>query len=75
MGTPPSGWKVTVDPADGLATIAPNQTGTINAVITPASDAVAGDYVVTFKSSATEDATGADAQIRFTVETSPIWRR
>jgi uncharacterized membrane protein len=72
-GTPPNGWKVTVDPADGVASIDPGQTGTINAVITPSSDAVAGDYVVTFKATATEDTTGADSQIRFTVETSPIW--
>jgi uncharacterized membrane protein len=73
VGTPPTGWKVTVDPTDGLDTIAPDQTGTINATITPSSDAVAGDYVVNFKSTATEDATGATAQIRYTVETSTIW--
>lgn len=72
-GTPPTGWKVTVDPADGVATIAPKQTATINATITPSGDVVAGDYLVTFKSTATEDTNGADAQIRFTVETSPIW--
>jgi uncharacterized membrane protein len=72
-GTPPNGWKVTVDPADGIQSIDPNQTATINAIITPSGDAVAGDYVVTFKSTATEDTNGADAQIRFTVETSPIW--
>lgn len=72
-GTPPSGWKVTLDPADGVATIAPTKTATINATITPSADAVAGDYVVTFKAASTEDTTGADAQIRFTVETSPIW--
>jgi uncharacterized membrane protein len=72
-GTPPSGWKVVVDPADGIATIQPKQTGTINATITPSGDAVAGDYVVTFKATSTEDTTGADAQIRFSVETSPIW--
>jgi uncharacterized membrane protein len=72
-GTPPNGWKVTVDPADGVATIAPDQTATINATITPSNDAVAGDYVVTFKTASTEDTTGATAQIRFTVETSPIW--
>jgi uncharacterized membrane protein len=73
VGTPPTGWKVTVDPTDGLDTIAPDQTGTINATITPSGDAVAGDYVVNFKSTATEDATGATAQIRYTVETSTIW--
>jgi uncharacterized membrane protein len=72
-GTPPSGWDVTIDPADGVASIEAGQTATINATIKPSNDAVAGDYVVTFKSAATEDTGGADAPIRFTVETSPIW--
>ena len=44
-----------------------------NAVVTPSKDAVAGDYVVNFKSASTEDSSGASAQVRFTVETSPIW--
>jgi uncharacterized membrane protein len=73
VGTPPTGWKVVVDPADGIATIQPKQTATINATITPSGDAVAGDYVVNFKAASTEDVTGASSQIRFTVETSPIW--
>jgi uncharacterized membrane protein len=73
VGTPPTGWTVTVDPKDGLQSIDPNTTGTINATITPSSDAVAGDYVINFKAASTEDPTGASAQIRFTVETSPIW--
>ncbi|HEV8280997.1 MAG TPA: NEW3 domain-containing protein [Candidatus Limnocylindrales bacterium] len=70
---PPTGWKVVFDPADGIATIPPKQTANINATITPSGDAVAGDYVVAFRATATEDATGATSQIRFTVETSPIW--
>ena len=73
VGTPPSGWTVTVDPKDGLDTIAPNQTGNINAVITPSKDAIAGDYQISFKASSTEDSTGATALIRFTVDTSPVW--
>jgi uncharacterized membrane protein len=72
--TPPSGWTVTFDPAS-IDTIAPNATGTVNATITPSSDAVAGDYVVTFN--ANNGASGAtatgSADIRFTVNTSPIW--
>lgn len=72
-GTPPSGWTVTFEPADGIASIAPNASETITATIAPSSEAVAGDYVVTFKASATESTTGADAALRFTVETSPIW--
>jgi uncharacterized membrane protein len=73
VGTPPSGWEVTVDPADGVASIEPEQEATLTATITPNRDAVAGDYVVSFKATSTEDTTGADAQIRFTVEASLIW--
>jgi uncharacterized membrane protein len=72
-GTPPSGWTVTIDPADGLPSIDPGQVGRINASITPSQDAVAGDYVITFKTSSAENATGDSAEIRYTVETSPIW--
>ena len=72
-GTPPSGWTVTIDPADGLQSIDPQQVGRINATITPSGDAVAGDYVITFKTTSTENTTGDSADIRFTVETSPIW--
>jgi uncharacterized repeat protein (TIGR01451 family) len=71
-GTPPSGWKVTFDP-ESIATIAPNESGTITATVTPSADAVAGDYVVSFQSSASESGADADADIRFTIETSPIW--
>ena len=71
-GTPPSGWEVTFDP-ESIATIAPNGTGTVNAVVTPSGEAVAGDYVVSFRSSASEGGADANASIRFTVETSPIW--
>jgi uncharacterized membrane protein len=72
-GTPPTGWTVTVAPEEGLPSIDPQTTGTITATITPSSDAVAGDYVVNFKVVSTENTTGETAQIRFTVETSPIW--
>jgi uncharacterized membrane protein len=72
-GTPPSGWTVTIDPADGLQSIDPQQVGRINATITPSGDAVAGDYVITFKTTSAENTTGDSADIRFTVDTSPIW--
>lgn len=71
-GSPPTGWDVTVDPAT-IDSIAANDTGTFTATVTPSSDAVAGDYVVSFSSSATEQGTSGSASIRFTVETSPIW--
>ena len=70
--TPPSGWDVTFDPAS-LAAIAPGDTGTVNATITPSGEAVAGDYVVSFSAAAAEEAASGSATIRFTVETSPLW--
>ena len=66
----PIGWKVTYDPAT-VPDIAPGQTGTLAATITPSGEAVAGDYVVSFK--AANDRANSSADIRFTVETSPIW--
>ena len=44
----------------------------MTATITPSGEAVAGDYVVSFRSSSAEGAS-ASASVRFTVETSPIW--
>jgi uncharacterized membrane protein len=44
---------------------------TVIATITPSGEAVAGDYVVTF--TAKNAQTTQTAQVRFTVETSPLW--
>ncbi len=70
--TPPTGWEVTFDPATADS-IAPNETATITATITPSGEAVAGDYVVTFSGAAGESAARSTAAVRFTVETSPLW--
>jgi len=70
--TLPSGWKATYDPAGPIDSIAPGQSVTVTANITPATNAIAGDYVATFRASAT----GASAQttnIRVTVETPLNW--
>ena len=70
--TPPSGWTVTFDPADGKVDVpSGTKAGTVTAIITPSADAVAGDYVVSF--SASNDQARSSQDIRFTVETSPIW--
>jgi uncharacterized membrane protein len=70
--TPPSGWTVTFEPADGKVDVPTGtKAGTVTAIITPSGDAVAGDYVVSF--SASNDQARATQDIRFTVETSPIW--
>jgi uncharacterized membrane protein len=70
--SPPTGWEVTFDP-ESLLTIAPGDTGTITATITPSTEAIAGDYVVSFTADAAEGGAEGTAQIRYTVETSPLW--
>jgi uncharacterized membrane protein len=56
-----------------VPSIEPDQEATLTATITSNRDAVAGDYVVNFKATSTEDTAGASAQIRYTVEASLIW--
>ena len=68
----PSGWDVTFDPPT-LPSIEPGAVGTITATITPSSEAVAGDYVVSFTGKSTEGNADSPAQVRFTVETSALW--
>jgi uncharacterized membrane protein len=70
--TAPTGWEVTVDP-ETVPTIAPGDVATITATITPSGEAVAGDYAVSFSVKGAEGGTDDTAEIRFTVETSPIW--
>jgi len=67
--TAPSGWKVAFDPA----TVAVPAGQQIQAVahVTPSSDAIAGDYVATFKATAPEASASTD--IRVTIETSLLW--
>jgi uncharacterized membrane protein len=67
---PPANWNIRFDP-ETVASVDPAVPTTVNAIITPSGDAVAGDYVVSF--TATADQTTATQSIRFTVETSPIW--
>ena len=69
----PTNWTVTYAPSEGIATIAPGATAEITATITPSSEAVAGDYRVSFTASATEGGADATAAVRVTVETSPLW--
>jgi len=70
--SPPTNWTVTFDREGGqMEAIPPGETGVITATITPSGEAVAGDYVVTFDAS--NDETDGSLQIRFTVETSPLW--
>jgi uncharacterized membrane protein len=68
--TAPTGWNVTFEPAT-VETIAAKGSANVVAKVVPSANAIAGDYVVTFR--ATNDQTDARQDIRFTIETSPLW--
>lgn len=68
--SPPSGWSVTFEPKQ-IASIAPNETREVNVKIKPSERAVAGDYMVTLRSSGS--GLSESAQFRTTVRTSTIW--
>lgn len=67
--TPPSGWTVTFDPP--AVNVAPNATESAVARIVPSGEAIAGDYVVTFRAS--NDQANEDFELRVTIETSLLW--
>jgi uncharacterized repeat protein (TIGR01451 family) len=68
-GTGPSDWTIEFD-TPTVESIAPQESVTATAHITPSSDAIAGDYVVTMRAS-TEGA-NESLDVRVTVETPPI---
>jgi uncharacterized membrane protein len=68
--TPPRGWKVTFTP-DTVSDIEPGATADVVATITPADDAIAGDYRLTIRSQVAE--TNDSIEVRATVKTSAVW--
>jgi uncharacterized membrane protein len=66
-GTAPTGWEVSFDPAE-VAAVQPGETAQVTAVVKPASDAVAGDYMMTVRASAGSLSSSAD--LRYTLEGS-----
>ncbi|MFZ0013031.1 MAG: NEW3 domain-containing protein, partial [Acidimicrobiia bacterium] len=68
--TPPNGWDVSFD-TPVIDVIAPGESASVSASITPADDAINGDYVVSFDARAPEADAGTD--IRATVKTSAAW--
>ncbi len=66
----PSGWTTTFAPTS-IATLAPQAANTVTATIKPASDALSGDYDITF--TVTAGTATANVDIRTTVQTSPLW--
>jgi uncharacterized membrane protein len=65
----PTGWKTDFDIPS--ATVPAGKTVNVVAHVTPSSDAIAGDYVTTFK--ATAPVANASADIRVTIQTSLLW--
>lgn len=68
--TAPTKWTVAFDPPT-IASIAPGESATVTAQITPTADAISGDYNVAITAKAAE-ATG-DVTIRVKVETPAFW--
>ena len=67
--TAPTGWKVEFDTP--TVTVPAGQSVQVVAHVTPSSDAIAGDYVTTFK--ATAPVANASSDIRVTIQTSLLW--
>jgi uncharacterized membrane protein len=67
--TAPTGWTVEFDPL--TVTVPAGQTVNVVAHVKPSGDAIAGDYVTTFK--ATAPVATASTDIRITIETSLLW--
>jgi uncharacterized membrane protein len=67
--TAPTGWTVTFNPT--TVDVPAGGTAQIVAHMTPSGDAIAGDYVTTFKATATS--ANASADVRITVDTSLLW--
>ncbi|MBX3029412.1 MAG: hypothetical protein KF809_04590 [Chloroflexi bacterium] len=70
--TPPAGWTVTWD-TPAIELIPVGQSATATAQITPASNAIAGDYIVTLTARADQVTAAQTIQLRTTVETSSVW--
>jgi uncharacterized membrane protein len=67
--TAPTGWKVEFDTPS--VTVPAGKSVQVVAHVTPSSDAIAGDYVTTFK--ATAPVANASADVRVTIQTSLLW--
>jgi uncharacterized membrane protein len=65
----PTGWKATFDPA--TITVPAGKQVQVVAHLTPSGDAIAGDYMTTFK--ATAPVATASSEVRVQVQTSLLW--
>lgn len=65
--TAPTGWDVSFDPQQ-LTEVKPNETAQVTAIVKPDSNAVAGDYAITIRSSAGSESSNID--LRYSLESS-----
>lgn len=68
--SPPSGWKVTFNP-EKIDEIAPSGTSDVGISMTPSTQAIAGDYMVSVR--ANGDGASDSTNFRVTVRTSTLW--
>lgn len=68
--TAPSGWEVTFAP-EGIDVVDANTTTEVVATITPAGNAIAGDYVISFRANVAE--VQSSIEVRTTVNPSALW--
>lgn len=67
----PSGWTVTLNP-ETVVEVPANQEVEVTADVKPADNAIAGDYVVTFRAQPNQSASKS-SEFRITVQTSTLW--
>ena len=67
----PTGWTVTFEPDTPVSVPVGSDGVQVTAHLTPSGDAIAGDYVTTFK--AASKSADANAEMRITIETSLLW--
>jgi uncharacterized membrane protein len=70
QATPPRGWEVTFSP-ERIDVIEPGASQEVTATITPAQNAITGDYRITFRARVAQ--TQDEIEVRATVETSAFW--
>jgi uncharacterized membrane protein len=68
--TPPSGWKVTFAP-EKIEALKPGEKAEVAVNMTPASNAIAGDYMVNIR--ANGENVSDNSEFRVTVKTSTAW--
>ncbi len=68
--SPPTGWKVTFEPKQ-IPELPVDADQKVNALVTPAPKALAGDYMVTLRASGGGQSQSAD--YRVSVTTSTLW--